>query len=169
MERFLTARSLRAIVRALAPAMLVVLLSSPAISHSQGIVWVHDGQDLPQHRLRGQVRAETDLKAGVSKLYVSVCTFPMPDKKHIRSYEIRKALYKAVHVLVMADLCNDLIPNASQQNAFVTGYNGVMEAAIGKRLGPAWKAPIEKQVAMELRKHPEGTLQAGDIASDTPY
>jgi hypothetical protein len=137
--------------------------------HAQNIIWVHDGVNLPAHRLRGQALAEEHLKAGVLKFYVSVCTFRRPDKKYIRSYEIRKSLYRASGVIVMANLCNDIIPNASQQEAFVAGYNARMDLKIGKKLGREWKEVIEKQVEIQRRRHPKGTLQAGDIEFETPY
>jgi hypothetical protein len=147
----------------------LLALHAPSEVHSQNIIWVHDGINLPAHRLRGQSFAEEHLKAGVLKFYVSVCTFPAADKKKIRRYEIRKTLYAASGVIVMANLCNDILPNASQQEAFVAGYNARMDMKIGQELGREWKEVIEKQVEIQRRRHPKGTLQAGDIESETPY
>jgi len=139
----------------------------PAQAHT--VVWVHDGRNLPEHRSRGQSAAASDLKAGSLKFYLPVCTFPVPEDGHIRAYEIRKALYRASGITAMDDLCNDVIPNASQQEAYVSAYNAVMNAAIVKKLGRHWKETIDQQVALQLRAHPKGKLQARDIVSDTPY
>jgi hypothetical protein len=87
----------------------------------------------------------------------------------MRLYEIRKALYRASGITPMADLCNDIIPNGVQQEAFVDGYNSVMELAIAKRLGTDWKKAIDRQASAELKKHPRGTLRPADIEFETPY
>ena len=157
------------IVRVLTLGIVAIVMSVASAALAQNVIWVHDGQNLPEHRLRGQARAQADVKAGSEKYYVSVCTFPMADKKLIRSYEIRRELYKESRIVVMANLCNDIIPNAFQQDAFVAGYNSVMDPVIGQRLGHGWKAGIEKLVRAQLRKHPKGTLQADDIEFETPY
>jgi hypothetical protein len=148
-------------------ALVAIQVSN--VASAQGIVWVTDGYAVTAHRARGQASANADLKAGALKFYVSVCTFPKPRQRNIRMFEIRKALYGAANITVMADLCNDLIPNASQQEAYVAGYNAVMDLAIAKRLGQGWKLLLEKQVAEQLRKRPKGTLKAEDIAFETPY
>jgi hypothetical protein len=147
----------------------LVTVSVPGGVRAQGVVYVHDGKNLPQHRVRGQAYAERDLKAGKTKFYVQICTFPPPERKEIRSFEIRQALYKASGITVMADLCNDIVPNGLQQSAFVEGYNAVMGAAITKRMGTAWQDGLEKQVLAELKKHPSGKLKASDIDFETPY
>ncbi len=154
-------------MRFVLPALLIAFVSFPAVA--QNVIYVHDGINLPAHRARGQLRAETDLKAGLEKFYVPVCTFPAADKRQIRAFEIRKALYQTSKVIMMADMCNDIVPSGSQQQAYVDGYNAVMEPAIGKRLGHEWRAVIEKQVSAVLRKHPKGNLRAGDIQFETPY
>lgn len=140
-----------------------------ATVHAQTVVWVHDGRNLPVYRARGHAAAQTDLKAGNLKFYLPVCTFPAADDDAIRAYGIRKALYKAAGVTAMADVCNDLVPDAAQQEAFVAGYNAVMHAAIVKKLGSAWQASIDKQVKVQLRKRPAGTFQARDSGFDPPY
>lgn len=151
------------------PGIVVAFLSVPAATCAQSFVWVHDGRNLPEHHARGQARAMEDLNSGVLKLYVPICTSPRAEKKQVRSYEIRKALYQTSRVTVMANLCNDIMPNASQQEAYVTGYNAVMDPVIVKRFGRDWKEKIEKQVVILQRKQPAGTLQAKDIAFETPY
>lgn len=150
-------------------AVLVSCYHSPGIASSQNVLYVHDGINLPAHRLRGETRARADLKTGAVKLYVPVCTFPSEDRRPVRQYEIRKALYRDVGINVMADLCNDILPNASQQEAFVAGYNSVMDLHIAKQLGKGWEKSIDQQVRTELRRNPRGTLRAKDIEFETPY
>lgn len=141
----------------------------PGTVHSQNILWIKDFSDFSVYRLRGEAVAKQDLTAGLLKFYVSICTFPPGPPKEIRTYEIRKALYLASGITVMADLCNDMLPNAFQQDAFVKGYNSVMDEAITRRLGLGWKESLEKQVAVQLRKHSKGKLRARDIEFETPY
>jgi len=150
-------------------ATIIVASFAPNIARSQNVVWIKDGYNFPEHRLRGQTRAEADLEAGVSKFYVPICTFPSSDQREVRRYEIRKNLYSAANIIVMADLCNDVLPNASQQDAFVKGYNAVMDAAIAKRFGNGWKELIEKRVEVQLQKHPKGRLRANEINFETSY
>ena len=150
-------------------AVLVSSYHSPGIASSQNVIYVHDGINLPAHRLRGETRARADLKTGAVKLYVPVCTFPPADPRPVRQFEIRKALYRDVGINVMADLCNDILPNASQQEAFVAGYNSVMGLHIVKQLGKGWKESIDQQLKVEIRRNPRGTLRAEDIEFETPY
>lgn len=151
-------------------AVLVSCYHSPGIASSQNVIYIHDGINLPAHRSRGETRARADLETGAVKLYVPVCTFPSEDRRPaVRQYEIRKALYRNVGINVMADLCNDILPNASQQEAFVAGYNSVMDLHIVKQLGKGWKKSIDQQVRFELRRNPRGTLRAEDIEFETPY
>ena len=146
----------------------MAVLFAPAMTRSQGVVWVQDGYRLPEHRARGQARAEADIKRGLLKLYVPICTFPRADKKEIRRFEIRRAIMKASNITVMADLCNDILPDGVRQEAFVQGYNVTMDREFSRRLGRDWKALIERQVADQLRKHPKGTLRADDADFETP-
>jgi len=150
-------------------AVLLSCCHAPGIAASQTVVYVHDGLNLAGHRLRGETLAKADLKAGTLKVYVPVCTFPLSARTHVRQYEIRKALYGTSGIKVMADLCNDIVPNGSQQEAFVAGYNSVMDLAITSKLGPEWKKSVDRQVRAELKRNPRGTLQAKDITSETPY
>lgn len=150
-------------------AVLVTFYHAPGIAASQNVIYVNDGFNTSAHRVRGETRAKADLNAGALKLYVPVCTFPSSDPTQVRRYEIRKALYGASGIKVMADLCNDLIPNASQQEAFVAGYNAVMELAIAKQLGQGWKKSIDQKVVVEFKRKPRGALRAGDIEFETAY
>lgn len=136
---------------------------------SQGVVWLHDVRNLPEHRLRGESAARQDLKSGALKFYLPVCTFPAAGQQGIRRFEIQKTRYRASGIIVMADLCNDLILESARQAAFVAGYNAVMDTAIADKLGPAWKETLEQQVRSQHRKHPLGRLQREDIGFDTPY
>ena len=94
---------------------------------------------------------------------------PLCRRKEIRRVEIRKALLKASGVAALVDRCNDILPDATRQAAFVEGYNAVMAPAIAAALGSDWQTRIEKQVETQRRRHPKGKLRASDIASDTPY
>lgn len=138
-------------------------------ARSQGIIWLHDVRNLSEHRLRGQSTAQQDLKSGTLKFYLPVCTFPAAGQQAIRRFEIQKSLYKAAGITVLADLCNDLILESARQEAFVAGYNAVMDKAIAAKLGLAWKETLEQQVRSQQRKHPLGSLRAEDIGFDTPY
>lgn len=150
-------------------AVLLGSYHAPGIAASPTVVYVHVGLDLAAHRSKGEMLAKADLKAGSLKMYVPVCTFALENRTHIREYEIRKALYGASGVKVMADLCNDIAPNGSQQEAFVAGYNSVMDSAIADKLGRGWKESVDRQVSAELKRKPRGMLRAEDIASEAPY
>ena len=158
----------RVSLRLVAMSAAMVVLYAPAMTRSQGVVWVQDGYRLPEHRARGQARAEADIKLGRLKLYVPLCTFPRADKKAIRRFEIRRDLLKASNITVIADLCNDIVPDGVRQEAFVEGYNAIMNREFSRRLGPDWKAVVDRQVADQLRKHPQGALRAGDADVETP-
>jgi hypothetical protein len=156
----------------LAAAFLIVsgvgmLALAPA--YAQHVVWVHDGNDASAHRTRGQATAHANLKAGTKKFYFPVCTFPVADRTEIRRFEIRKALLHAAGIAALADRCNDIVPDATRQAAFVEGYNAVMAPAIAATLGPDWQASIEKKVETQRRQRPKGKLRSGDIDSDTSY
>ena len=150
-------------------AVLLSCCHVPGIAASQTVVYVHDGLHLAVHRSRGEMLAKADLKAGALKLYVPVCTFAPRNLTHVRQFEIRKALYGASGIKAMADLCNDIMPNSSQQEAFVAGYNLVMELAITNQLGEGWKKSFDRQGIAELKRNPRGTLKANDIMFETPY
>ncbi|SHH71951.1 hypothetical protein SAMN05428948_5099 [Massilia sp. CF038] len=92
-----------------------------------------------------------------------------PRQTEVRQFELRKAIYGASGIKVMADLCNDIVPNGEQQEAYVAGYNAVMDPAIAKRLGQTWKISLEKQVREEFKRKPQGTLRAADITFEAPY
>lgn len=152
-------------------SLTVALLCFPiaGFASAHGVVWVYDAAGPSRHRLRGKAFAEAHLHTGRLNLYVPICTFTKPDPKDIRRYEIRKALYEASGVHVMANLCNDIMPNGSQQEAFVAGYNSVMEPAIERRPGLGWKKAIEKEVGAQLILRPKGKLRPEDIWFETPY
>ena len=63
----------------------------------------------------------------------------------------------------IANLCNDIVLNGVQQEAFVVGYNSVMDAAIVKLLGREWKKTMNRKVSIELKKNPHGALRGKDI------
>lgn len=121
---------------------VMAVLFAPTMTRSQSVLWVQDGYRLPEYRARGQARAEADIKLGRLKLYVPICTFPRADQKEIRRFEIRRALLKASNITVIADLCNDILPEGVRQEAFVEGYNVIMNREFRRRLGPDWKAAI---------------------------
>lgn len=148
---------------------IVLGFQVPAPARSQGVLWLHDVRNLPEHRLRGQSTAQQDLKSGTLKFYLPVCTFPAAEQQAIRRFEIQKSVYRAAGVTVLADLCNDLILSSARQEAFVAGYNAVMDKAIAAKLGLAWKETLEQQVRSQQRKHPLGSLKADDIGFDTPH
>jgi hypothetical protein len=156
---------------AIAIAIAIGLTSThtPGVDRAQNIVWIKDMRDLPGHQLRGEALAKRDLKAGQLNFYISICTFPAAFPETIRAYEIRQSLYRSSGITVKANLCNDVIPNAVQQEAFVAGYNAVMGMAIATQLGAGWEESLEKQVSVQQRKHPKGKLRAQDIDFETPY
>lgn len=139
------------------------------VAASETVVYVHDGLNLAAHRSRGEMLAKADLKAGTLKMYVPVCTFPPRNRTQVRKYEIRKTLYGASGIKVMADLCNDIVPNGAQQEAFVSGYNSVMDLAITNKLGLGWKQSFDRKISAELKRNPRARLQAEDITVETPY
>jgi hypothetical protein len=145
-------------------AAIGILAMAPA--HAQNIVWVHDGNDTD--RTRGQATAQADLRAGIKKFYFPVCAFPVADHNEIRRFEIRRTLLKASGIAALVDRCNDVLPDATRQTAFVEGYNAVMNPAIAATLGSDWRARIETQAETQRRRHPKGELRAGDIESETP-
>lgn len=159
----------QALAAAYVAAVVLSCCHVPGIAASETVVYLHNGLNLAAHRSRGEMLAKADLKAGTLKVYVPVCTFAPKYRVQVRQFEIRKTLYGASGIKAMADLCNDIVPNGSQQEAFVAGYNSVMDLAITNKLGRGWGKSFNRRVSAELKRNPRGTLQAEDIRFETPY